>query len=80
MAGLQSEVTLWTCIMSTSSLGTSRSTVRATEASATTASTATVKETEGRKESSRSILRSLRIELKAVGVNLVSLLVHGQAT
>ena len=41
-----------------------------TEAPATTASMATTNTTDGRKESSKSISRSLRVEFKGVGVRV----------
>ena len=47
----------------------SRSTVSETEASATKASTATTNATDGRKESSKSMSKSVRVELKGVGVS-----------
>ena len=45
-----------------------------TEAPATTASMATTKSIDGRKESSRLTSRSLRVELKGIGVRVDSLL------
>lgn len=41
-----------------------------TEAPATTASTATTNTTDGRKESSMSMSRSLRVELNGIGVRV----------
>ncbi len=48
--------------------------MREREVPSTTASIAMAKATEGRKESSMSMSRSLRVELKGMGVRLVWLL------
>ncbi len=73
-AGSQFEVTLWTCLMSRSSLGMSRPTSRETEAPMTEGSPrATTKVTDGRKPTSMAISRSLRVDLSGMGTRLVSL-------
>ena len=73
-AASQVEVTLCTCRMSTSSLGISRPTVRATEPPTSRAPTEATKLTEGRRAISKAISRSLREALKGMGVRLDSLL------
>lgn len=74
-AGSQFEVTLWTWLMSRSSLGMSKPTSRETEAPMIEGSPrATTKVTDGRKPISMATSRSLRVELSGMGTRLVSLL------
>lgn len=69
-AGSQLEVTLWTGLILTSSFGTSRSTVTWTEPPVPISLMAATKVTDGRKEISKSISGSLRLELKGIGVRV----------